>query len=242
MSTQPPQEPPEGWEPRPQWGASDRPTEPQWGPSERPTESQAGRWETYGPPAPSGQDHSAWAAQQRTQPERWQPRPSEVDPTQSLSDDERRAWLAQQVDDYVRRGWQIESRTENLASLRFGKPVNHVLHLLLTLVTCGLWALVWLYLAIFQGRSTRQSPLAMLAVPPLTNSSPGTANQRSSSPLSSSRCSSYRHSLGVVVNEIRNPRASIPVSARCWAWRQCRFAPDRTAPPGVLDHRGTDAT
>jgi hypothetical protein len=40
--------------------------------SERPTEPQAGRWDTYGPPAPSGQDHSAWAQQQaREEPPAW---------------------------------------------------------------------------------------------------------------------------------------------------------------------------
>ena len=167
--TQPPQGPPEGWEPRPQGGASDRRTEPQWptqgpqwGASERPTESHVGRWETYGPPAPSGQDHSAWAAQQRTQPERWQPQPSEAYPAQPLSEAVRRSWLAQQVDDHVRRGWQIESRTENLASLRFGKPINHVL-----------------------------------------------------------QPSDFHSVIGSLL-----------------AWRQCRFAPDRTAPPGLLNHQG----
>jgi hypothetical protein len=141
MSNQPPAGPPEGWEPQPQGEGSERPTEPQWPtqgaqwgtqpptqpptqptePHEQPTEPQAERWETYGPSAPPGQDHSAWAAQRRTQPERWEPRPPEQVPTHPLSDDERRAWLAQQVDEYVRHGWQIESRTENLASLRFGR-------------------------------------------------------------------------------------------------------------------------
>lgn len=68
-----------------------------------------------------------------------------------LSDDERKAWLAQQVDEHLRYGWQIESRTDNLASLRRGKPINHVLHLILTLLTCFAWALVWIGLVIFAG-------------------------------------------------------------------------------------------
>lgn len=90
-----------------------------------------------------------WPTQSQSVPERWQG----AAPTQPmpLSDDERKAWLAQQVDEHLGNGWQIESRTENLVSLRYGKPINHVLHLLLTLVTCGVWALVWIYLAIFQG-------------------------------------------------------------------------------------------
>ena len=144
MSTQPPQEPPEGWEPRPQWGGSERPTEPQW-----PT--QGPQWGTQ-PPG--------------TQPERWEPRPPEARSAQSLSEDERRSWLAQQVDDHVGQGWQIVSRTENLAALRFGKPINHVLHLLLTLVTCGLWALVWIYLALFQGEKHKTISTADAGRPP----------------------------------------------------------------------------
>ena len=32
-----------------------------------------------------------------------------------------------------------------------GKPVNHVLHLILTLVTCLVWGLVWLVLALTGG-------------------------------------------------------------------------------------------
>jgi hypothetical protein len=52
MSEQPPEHPPEGWQP----------------PEQQPTEPQAQRWETYGPPAPPGQDHSAWAAQRGWRP------------------------------------------------------------------------------------------------------------------------------------------------------------------------------
>jgi hypothetical protein len=144
VTNQPPQGPPEGWDSYQQWGTSDRPTEPHW-PSQEPRGG--------------------------TQPERWQPRPPEVQLTQPLSDDERRAWLSQQVDEHVRKGWQIESRTENLASLRSGRPINHVLHLLLSLITCGVWALVWLYLAIFQGEkhktiSTRDADRPPQAVKP----------------------------------------------------------------------------
>jgi hypothetical protein len=149
VSNQPPQGPPEGWESRPQGEGSQRPTEPQW-----PT--QGPQWGTQPP---------------TTQPEPWQPRPPEQVPPQPLSDDERRAWLAQQVDEHLRNGWQIESRTENLASLRIGKPINHVLHLLLTLVTCGVWVLVWIYLAMFQGErrktiSTADADRAPKAVKP----------------------------------------------------------------------------
>jgi hypothetical protein len=32
-----------------------------------------------------------------------------------------------------------------------GKPVNHILHLILTLVTVGFWSLIWIALVIFGG-------------------------------------------------------------------------------------------
>ena len=38
----------------------------------------------------------------------------------------------------------MESQTDYTALIRFGKPINHVLHLILTLVTFGLWGIVWL--------------------------------------------------------------------------------------------------
>jgi hypothetical protein len=143
MSNQPPQGPPEGWEPPPKREGSERPTEPQW--------------PTQGP---------QWRTQPPTQPERWQPRPPELYPTQPLSEAERKAWLAEQVDEHIRRGWQIESRTENLASLRFGRRINHVLHFLITLATFGLWALVWIYLAIFEGEKHKTISTADAGKPP----------------------------------------------------------------------------
>lgn len=87
-------------------------------------------------------------------PERWQG-PPPTTPLTPLSDDERKAWLAQQVDEHLRYGWQVESRTENLASLRRGKPINHVLHLLITLLSCFLWVPVWIGLAIFAGEKRK---------------------------------------------------------------------------------------
>lgn len=37
----------------------------------------------------------------------------------------------------------VESRSETQAVLVRGEPVNHVLHAILSLVTCFLWAMVW---------------------------------------------------------------------------------------------------
>jgi hypothetical protein len=56
-----------------------------------------------------------------------------------------------QVASYLARGWRIESRTEHSAVMVKGKPVNHILHLLLTLVTVGLWLPVWIFLTVARG-------------------------------------------------------------------------------------------
>lgn len=61
------------------------------------------------------------------------------------------------LDDAVTRGLQfgarLESRTDTSATLVYGKPVNHVLHLILTLVTCGLWVPFWLGFGLLGGET-----------------------------------------------------------------------------------------
>jgi hypothetical protein len=49
---------------------------------------------------------------------------------------------------YCLRGYQVADRSQDYATLVVHQPVNHVLHLLLTLVTFGLWAPIWLLVAI----------------------------------------------------------------------------------------------
>ncbi|MFD4326080.1 DUF4352 domain-containing protein [Nocardioides sp. NPDC058538] len=44
-------------------------------------------------------------------------------------------------------GWRIESQTDYYTVLAKGGRTNHVLHLLLTIFTCGLWSLAWLLIA-----------------------------------------------------------------------------------------------
>jgi len=63
----------------------------------------------------------------------------------------RRAQLAQAVAREVAGGTRVESNSDYLALLFFGKPVNHVLHLILTLVTFLLWAIVWIWVAVAGG-------------------------------------------------------------------------------------------
>ena len=71
--------------------------------------------------------------------------------TQRKSADERKALLARQIANMVPRGWRVESQSDYQAVLVSGKSVNHVLHLILTLITCFTWGIVWAALVIFGG-------------------------------------------------------------------------------------------
>lgn len=44
----------------------------------------------------------------------------------------------------VAAGYRVESQTDESAVMVKGKGTNHVLHLILTIITCGLWGLVWI--------------------------------------------------------------------------------------------------
>ncbi|GGY85035.1 hypothetical protein [Streptomyces nitrosporeus] len=48
----------------------------------------------------------------------------------------------------IATGWRVESRSGSQAVLVRGQPVNHVLHALLALLSCGLWAVAWAGLSV----------------------------------------------------------------------------------------------
>ena len=92
-------------------------------------------------------------------PQSVDPPPTEVPsgPTVNrLSADQRQALLAQTVATQVATGKRVESQGPYNAIVVRGKPVNNVLHLILTLVTAGIWILVWIPLAIFGGEKRYQ--------------------------------------------------------------------------------------
>lgn len=60
----------------------------------------------------------------------------------------RQRQLANAVQQEVARGWRVESQGPTNAILRTGKRPNHVLHLLLSIFTLGVWLIVWLFLAV----------------------------------------------------------------------------------------------
>ena len=68
------------------------------------------------------------------------------------SPDERKETLARTIAGLLAQGgYRVESQSDYQAILIRGRPVNHVLHLLLTFFTLSTWALVWLALVLFGG-------------------------------------------------------------------------------------------
>lgn len=74
---------------------------------------------------------------------------------QKLTLEERQAILVREVTGMAKRGWTVVSQTATQASLVKGKPTSHGLHLVLSIVTVGLWIPVWIGVAIFAGQKSK---------------------------------------------------------------------------------------
>lgn len=66
---------------------------------------------------------------------------------QPVSEEQRQLALDWAVNQRISSGWRVESRSETQATMVRGVPTNHTLHLILTLVTCLLWGIVWAILS-----------------------------------------------------------------------------------------------
>lgn len=71
-----------------------------------------------------------------------------------MPDEMRRQYLSIAVNNELSRGARVESQTEYGAIVVYGKPCNHVLHAIITLLggalTCGIllvWGIVWIVMA-----------------------------------------------------------------------------------------------
>ncbi|GAA2296351.1 hypothetical protein GCM10010234_43020 [Streptomyces hawaiiensis] len=80
---------------------------------------------------------------------------------QPVASDERKSHLATAVQQEVARGGRVESHSDYNAIVRYGQPVNHTLHLILTLVTVGLWSIVWLIVWIVSVTSNKAVTLTV---------------------------------------------------------------------------------
>lgn len=64
--------------------------------------------------------------------------------TPALPPEERKAILARIVANTVGQGWRVESQSDYQAIFIKGRHVRHFLHAVLTVLTAGLWAVVWI--------------------------------------------------------------------------------------------------
>jgi hypothetical protein len=62
-----------------------------------------------------------------------------------LPDAERAAIMQQALRDLTFRGYRVETADGTRAIISIGEPVNHILHLLLSVFTCGLWLLIMMF-------------------------------------------------------------------------------------------------
>ena len=67
------------------------------------------------------------------------------------SADERKQLLARALQTQIAQGARIESQSDFQAVVVKGKHVNHILHLIITLVTFFMWGIVWLIIAVTGG-------------------------------------------------------------------------------------------
>lgn len=65
-----------------------------------------------------------------------------------LSEEQRRSYMRKAVDQEVLAGATVVQQDGFTAVLQHRRPVDHALHLLLTVLTVGAWGLVWLIMAI----------------------------------------------------------------------------------------------
>jgi hypothetical protein len=67
------------------------------------------------------------------------------------SADARKEALARLMTNEIAQGARVESQSDFQAILVRGHRLNNTLHLILTLLTAGLWGFVWIALALFGG-------------------------------------------------------------------------------------------
>ena len=71
--------------------------------------------------------------------------------TNRKSVDERKEILARQISSLLAQGRRVESQSDFQAVLITGHRPNHVLHLLITFFTFGLWAIPWIAITALGG-------------------------------------------------------------------------------------------
>lgn len=72
--------------------------------------------------------------------------------------------LQRSIADCTAQGWRLQSSATNTASMVFGpdREMNHVPHLVLTLLTCGLWFVVWMTIFLIKVTARQRVMLIMV--------------------------------------------------------------------------------
>ena len=69
------------------------------------------------------------------------------------TDEQRKEIMTRYVTKEVARGGRVELHSDFDTVLSFGKRPNHILHLLLSLITGGIWLIVWVLIVVGGGVS-----------------------------------------------------------------------------------------
>ncbi|MDE2815077.1 MAG: hypothetical protein OXK81_00040 [Chloroflexota bacterium] len=67
------------------------------------------------------------------------------------SETQRKSALANHIAQEVPKGWRVESQGDFQAVMVKGKRPNHLLHVILSVLTAGFWLIVWLCVVVFGG-------------------------------------------------------------------------------------------
>ena len=82
------------------------------------------------------------------QPPESPPTPIDVS---TRSDAERKKMLADAIQRQVVQGGRVESQSDFQAVIVHGGKVNHTLHVIISIFTCGLWLIPWLVMGAVGG-------------------------------------------------------------------------------------------
>lgn len=63
--------------------------------------------------------------------------------------------LGEKVQRMTVEGWRVESQVDGRVVMVAGRRPNHVLHLLLSIVTVGLWVIPWIVVSVTGGERRR---------------------------------------------------------------------------------------
>lgn len=59
--------------------------------------------------------------------------------------------VAQEIASFTQQGYRVESQADGITTMVTGKRPNHALHLILSIITLGLWIPVWICITLFGG-------------------------------------------------------------------------------------------